>query len=486
MHPSGFEIGKQAINHGSRCSRLPHRAGGILHFTHNQYATSLCHFARNGIHVSAPLIRCCLFVSLSLLGAISVRSEGSLLAGSARKQDDRLVRRVEELGGTIARDTKLPGTPVVGVDLSGSKVTDDDLRLVSYLADLRALHLHRTGVSDAGVEHLSGLKHLTTLTIGDTRITNAGLKALTALEQLELIGLHGTRVNDEGLIHLKAFPRLKSLFLSKSAVTDEGLRTVKGLADLELLWLAESRITDAGVAELHSLSKLKSLSLEGTGITDEGLSHLSGLKELVYLDVRGTRVTASGVSRLASLSRLKHLAHDIRHVVPGVTIGVGDRVPELSAIDLQGKRWTVGELHRLARLEGRVPVVMTFWCSFCPSCREVEHDLDALARKYAGQAIVVALDASAGETAPMCRKVVAEKGLTVPILLDGSGRSADVFGTEMTTTTVVIDASGVLRYCGQFAHKDQYYAEAALRALLAGKPVASPTTPHMGCPIVRK
>jgi len=44
----------------------------------------------------------------------------------------------------------------------------------------------------------------------------------------------------------------------------------------------------------------------------------------------------------------------------------------------------------------------------------------------------------------------------------------------------------VLRYCGQFAHGAERYAEAALTEILKGNPVASPTTPHAGCPIVRK
>jgi peroxiredoxin len=92
---------------------------------------------------------------------------------------------------------------------------------------------------------------------------------------------------------------------------------------------------------------------------------------------------------------------------------------------------------------------LTFWCSFCPSCRQVEQDLNALAEKYQGRAVVAALDASAEETAAQCRKVAEEKGLTLPILLDGGGRSADLFGTRTTTTTVVIDQDGALRYCGR-------------------------------------
>ena len=185
-----------------------------------------------------PTLRRWLSESLLLLATIWIPGQPTFSQEAPRRPDEGLTKRVEELGGRITRDAKLPEAPVVGIDLSGTKVTDDDLRLLGKLIELRTLNLHRTGISDAGVLHLQGLR-LKTLTIGDTQISNAGLQALTKLNQLELIGLHGTLVNDAGLKHLKAFSRLKSLFLSKTGVTDEGLKTVKDLIELELLWLAE-------------------------------------------------------------------------------------------------------------------------------------------------------------------------------------------------------------------------------------------------------
>ena len=78
-------------------------------------------------------------------------------------------------------------------------------------------------------------------------------------------------------------------------------------------------------------------------------------------------------------------------------------------------------------------------------------------------------------------KVRASPGLALPIVLDPGGRTADLFGTEVTTTTVVIDGNGVLRYCGRFGQGDEVAsAEAALKAVLAGKEVAVKTTPHDG------
>jgi hypothetical protein len=107
--------------------------------------------------------------------------------------------------------------------------------------------------------------------------------------------------------------------------------------------------------------------------------------------------------------------------------------------------------------------------------------LRPLAKDYAGQAAVIALDTNAGETAERVAAFTKEKGLALPIVLDPSGRTADVFGTEVTTTTVVIDGNGVLRYCGRFRQGDHAaYAEEALKAVLAGKEFAVKTTPHDG------
>ena len=111
----------------------------------------------------------------------------------------------------------------------------------------------------------------------------------------------------------------------------------------------------------------------------------------------------------------------------------------------------------------------------------MEQHLDKLARDYAGQAAVIALDANADETAAKVAAFAKDKGLTMPIVLDPSGRTADVFGTDVTTTTVVIDGHGLLRYCGRFWGGDRAaYAEDALKAVLAGKEVGVKTTLHDG------
>jgi thiol-disulfide isomerase/thioredoxin len=162
------------------------------------------------------------------------------------------------------------------------------------------------------------------------------------------------------------------------------------------------------------------------------------------------------------------------------TVGVGEKVPDFSVQALDGKALKLSELQKDEKRTKKGVVVLSFWCSTCSSCRRVEHHLDKLARDYAGQAAVIALDANAGETAERVAAFAKENGLTMPIVLDPSGRTADLFENEVTTTTVVIDGNGVLRYCGRFRDGDRAYAEEALKAVLAGKEVAVKTTPHDG------
>jgi thiol-disulfide isomerase/thioredoxin len=162
------------------------------------------------------------------------------------------------------------------------------------------------------------------------------------------------------------------------------------------------------------------------------------------------------------------------------TVSVGAKVPDFSVRTLDGKTVKLSELQKDQKRTRKGVVVLSFWCSTCASCRRVEHHLDRLAKDYRGQAAVIALDANAGETAGRVAAFAREKGLSMPIVLDPSGRTADVFGTEVTTTTVVIDGTGVLRYCGQFRQGDRACAEDALKAVLAGKEVAVKTTRHEG------
>jgi peroxiredoxin len=165
---------------------------------------------------------------------------------------------------------------------------------------------------------------------------------------------------------------------------------------------------------------------------------------------------------------------------PHGSVKVGDKVPDFSVRTLDGQSVKLSALRKDERGTKGGVVVLSFWCSTCDSCRDVERPLAKLCKDYGGQAAVLALDANADETAERVAAFVKEKGLDLPVVLDPTGSTADLFGVRKTTTTVVIDGDGVLRYCGQFRRRGGGSAEEALKAVLAGKEVAVKTTPHNG------
>ena len=157
-------------------------------------------------------------------------------------------------------------------------------------------------------------------------------------------------------------------------------------------------------------------------------------------------------------------------------LAVGDKVPDFRVTDTSGKAWTLAELRKKSPSG---VVSLTFWCTFCHSCRKMDARFDALAGEFAGKAFVAGLDASAADTAEKVETFRRERKFSVPVFMD-DGKAAELFGVRVTTTTLVIDKEGVLRYRGQFGPEDAFHAKAAVQALLDGKDVPVKETPPSG------
>jgi peroxiredoxin len=156
---------------------------------------------------------------------------------------------------------------------------------------------------------------------------------------------------------------------------------------------------------------------------------------------------------------------------------IGEKVPDFTVSDLTGKTVKLSDLQK--RTESGV-VSLTFWCTFCHSCRMMDARFQKLAGELKEKATIVAVDASATDNAQRIDDFTKAKKFSVPVFLDSEGRTADLFGVRLTTTTILIDKSGVLRYWGQFGGEANPAAENALRAVLDGKDVAVKETTAAG------
>ena len=110
-----------------------------------------------------------------LVGAVMMLA---CLSGAARADEASAVKAVEKLGGTVTRDDKLPGKPVIGVNLAGTQVTDASLKELKDLKQLTTLNLAFAQVTDADLKELKDLKQLTSLNLIHVKVTDDGVAAL--------------------------------------------------------------------------------------------------------------------------------------------------------------------------------------------------------------------------------------------------------------------------------------------------------------------
>jgi peroxiredoxin len=101
----------------------------------------------------------------------------------------------------------------------------------------------------------------------------------------------------------------------------------------------------------------------------------------------------------------------------------------------------------LAQFRGR-PLVVTFFASWCPPCKQDAPRIAALARRYGSRINVVGIDG--GDTRTGAHKFLARYGWRFPILWDPDNNQYAAFGVAAQPTTFVIDSQGkmVERFLG--------------------------------------
>src|SRR5690606_25915604 len=88
----------------------------------------------------------------------------------------------------------------------------------------------------------------------------------------------------------------------------------------------------------------------------------------------------------------------------------GKTAPDFSLSDVDGKTVT------LASHRGKDVVVLDFWASWCPPCREGLPVVDAVAKNFAGQPVAV-YAVNIQEHKEAVEEFVRKNNLTLPVLL---------------------------------------------------------------------
>lgn len=115
---------------------------------------------------------------------------------------------------------------------------------------------------------------------------------------------------------------------------------------------------------------------------------------------------------------------------------VGSPVPdfELSRLD--------GAPQKLSSLKG-TPVMINFWATWCPPCKQEMPLLEKTGKKYAGKMVIFGVDYE--EEPGAVRPFIQGMGITYPVLLDRTGNVADRYFVKDFPYTFFVDRAGVLR-----------------------------------------
>jgi len=134
---------------------------------------------------------------------------------------------------------------------------------------------------------------------------------------------------------------------------------------------------------------------------------------------------------------------------------VGAQAPDFVLWDLKGNEVS------LSRLRGH-PVVLNFWASWCPPCREEMPDLAAAYEAYKGQGVMF-VGINFLEDAGRVREYVEWMEVPFPVVLDVTGEVVAAYQVRALPSTFFIDQEGtvVRRYTGPLTRDllDQYLAE---------------------------
>ncbi|MGH9665570.1 MAG: redoxin domain-containing protein, partial [Bryobacteraceae bacterium] len=181
------------------------------------------------------------------------------------------------------------------------------------------------------------------------------------------------------------------------------------------------------------------------------------------------------------------------------TLAIGAPAPDFNLPGVDGKTY------RLKDFDASKVLVIVFTCDHCPTAQLYENRIKSLAAEFRDKgATLIAIqpnDPNAvrldemgytdlGDSFPEMKIRAEYRHFEFPYLYDGETQSvARKYGPVSTPHVFVFDRERKLRYEGRVDNNQRealvktHDARDAIEAVLAGKPVAHPSTPTVGCSI---
>ena len=123
-------------------------------------------------------------------------------------------------------------------------------------------------------------------------------------------------------------------------------------------------------------------------------------------------------------------------------IEVGAQAPTVTVQSLDGKPVDLGSYI------GKTPMLIEFWATWCPNCKELMPTLLAAEKKYGKQVKFVALAVAINQSPERVRRWLVANPMPHETFYDLDGKAAGAFDAPATSYVVVLDKSGRVVYTG--------------------------------------
>ncbi len=123
-------------------------------------------------------------------------------------------------------------------------------------------------------------------------------------------------------------------------------------------------------------------------------------------------------------------------------IEVGSKAPPARVQTLDGR------VADLSQVIGKAPIVMEFWATWCPSCKQLEPELQRLHAKYGSTVAFVGIAVSVNQKPPLVQRYLERHPMPWTHFYDYEGEATGAYDVPATSYIVILDRSGTVVYTG--------------------------------------
>jgi thiol-disulfide isomerase/thioredoxin len=113
----------------------------------------------------------------------------------------------------------------------------------------------------------------------------------------------------------------------------------------------------------------------------------------------------------------------------------GNKAPDFEATTMSGEKIS------LSALKGK-PVILNFWATWCPPCKEEIPELNSFYQKYKDRVIMLGIEI--GEPKEEVEQFLKNQSILYPIVLDSEQKSSisELYRISLVPTTFIVDENG--------------------------------------------